>query len=167
MPYYLANHWSKGTYLRNVSANSRSRRSIRRYQCRNLALQWSHNERYGVSNHRRFECLFNLLFMQRSASLAFVREVHRWLMDSPHKGPGTRKMFPFDDVNMKHRIAVLSYMMDMMILSWENQIMMTSSNGNIFRVTGHLCGEFTGDRWIPRTKSSDAKLWCFFWSASE
>ena len=29
--------------------------------------------------------------------------------------------------------------------------MMTSSNGNIFRVTGHLCGEFTGPRWIPRT----------------
>ena len=27
--------------------------------------------------------------------------------------------------------------------------MMTSSNGNIFRVTGHLCGEFTGPRWIP------------------
>ena len=26
---------------------------------------------------------------------------------------------------------------------------MTSSNGNIFRVTGHLCGEFTGLRWIP------------------
>ena len=31
-------------------------------------------------------------------------------------------------------------------------VMMTSSNGNIFRVTGHLCGEFTGHRWIPRTK---------------
>ena len=27
--------------------------------------------------------------------------------------------------------------------------MMTASNGNIFRVTGHLCGEFTGPRWIP------------------
>ena len=27
--------------------------------------------------------------------------------------------------------------------------MMTSWNGNIFRVTGHLCGEFTGRRWIP------------------
>ena len=40
-------------------------------------------------------------------------------------------------------------------------IMMTSSNGNIFRVTGHLCGEFTGYRWIPRTKASDAGLWCF------
>ena len=25
-----------------------------------------------------------------------------------------------------------------------------------FRVTGHLCGEFTGPRWIPHTKTSDA-----------
>ena len=32
--------------------------------------------------------------------------------------------------------------------------MTTSSNGNIFRVTGHLCGEFTGLRWIPHTKAS-------------
>ena len=45
--------------------------------------------------------------------------------------------------------------------------MITSSNGNIFRVTGHLCGEFIGPRWIPRTKASDAELWCFLWSASE
>ena len=29
------------------------------------------------------------------------------------------------------------------------EIMMTSSRGNIFRVTGHLCGEFTDHRWIP------------------
>ena len=43
--------------------------------------------------------------------------------------------------------------------------MMTSSNGNIFRVTGHLCGEFTGPRWIPHTMASDAELWCLLWSA--
>ena len=48
---------------------------------------------------------------------------------------------------------------------WIN--MMTSSNGNIFRVTGPLWGEFTGDRWIPLTKASDAELWCFIWSAPE
>ena len=29
--------------------------------------------------------------------------------------------------------------------------MMTSSNGNIFRATGHLCGEFTGPQWITPT----------------
>ena len=45
--------------------------------------------------------------------------------------------------------------------------MMTSSNGNIFRVTGHLCGEFTGPCWIPHTKASEAELWCFLWSAPE
>ena len=45
--------------------------------------------------------------------------------------------------------------------------MITSSNGNIFRVTGPLCGEFTGHRWIPRTKVRDADLWCFLWSAPE
>ena len=49
---------------------------------------------------------------------------------------------------------------------WEIH-MMTSSNGNIFLVTGHLCGEFTGHRWIPRTKASDAELWYFLWFASE
>ena len=42
-----------------------------------------------------------------------------------------------------------------------SMLMMTSSNGNIFRVTGHLCGEFTGPRWIPHTKASDAELWWF------
>ena len=31
--------------------------------------------------------------------------------------------------------------------------MITSSNGNIVRVTGPLCDEFTGHRWIPRKKS--------------
>ena len=45
--------------------------------------------------------------------------------------------------------------------------MMTSSNANIFRVTVHLCGEFTGPRWIPHTKASDAELWCLLWSAPE
>ena len=43
--------------------------------------------------------------------------------------------------------------------------MMTSSNGNIFRITGPLCGEFTGHRWIPLTKASDAGR--FLWSAPE
>ena len=39
---------------------------------------------------------------------------------------------------------------------------MTSSNGNIVRVTGALCGEFIDHRWIPLTKASDAELWFFF-----
>ena len=42
---------------------------------------------------------------QSFASLAFVREIHRGPVNSPHKGPVTRKMFPFDDVIMYWGIA--------------------------------------------------------------
>ena len=37
---------------------------------------------------------------QSSASLVFVRGIHRWPVDSPHKGPVTRTMFPSDDIIM-------------------------------------------------------------------
>ena len=37
---------------------------------------------------------------QSSASLAFVKGIHRWPVNSPQKGPVARKMFPFDDVIM-------------------------------------------------------------------
>ena len=38
---------------------------------------------------------------QSSASLAFVWGIHRGPVNSPHKWPVTRKMFPFDDVIMQ------------------------------------------------------------------
>ena len=49
------------------------------------------------------------------------------------------------------------------VRKWHNKTvqsinnMMTSSNGSIFRVTGHLCGEFTIHRWIPNTKARDVE----------
>ena len=46
-------------------------------------------------------------------------------------------------------------------------IVMTSSNESNFRVTGPLCGEFIGDRWIPHTMASHAELWCILWSSPE
>ena len=46
-------------------------------------------------------------------------------------------------------------------------VMMMSSNGNIFRVTGPLWGESTDHRWILLAKASNAELWCFLWSAHE
>ena len=35
---------------------------------------------------------------QSSPSLAFVSEIHRWQVNSPHNGPVTLKMLPFDNV---------------------------------------------------------------------
>ena len=37
---------------------------------------------------------------QSSASVAFVRGIHRWPVNSPNKGPLTRKIFPFGDIIM-------------------------------------------------------------------
>ena len=71
-----------------------------------FTLQWRHNEHDFASNHQPHECLLYSLFRSRSkktsnsASLAFVRGIHRGPVNSPHKGPSTRKMFPFDDVIM-------------------------------------------------------------------
>ena len=111
---------------------------------------------------------------QSSASLAFVRGIHRWPVNSPHKGPVTRNMFPFDDVimvgvvmvdsNLNNEIPAMvklpgqygvisailwSYGIILPVcvlfeycwvlpslLQGDFIIMMTSSNGNIFRVSG-------------------------------
>ena len=57
-----------------------------------------------VPNHRRLECLLNRLFRclskKTTATLAFVKGIHRWPVDSPHKGLITQKMYSFDDVIM-------------------------------------------------------------------
>ena len=42
---------------------------------------------------------------QSSAPLAFVWGIHRSPVNSPHKWPVTRKMFPFDDVIMRQAIC--------------------------------------------------------------
>ena len=70
-------------------------------------LQWRHNERHGVSNHQ-FLIVYSTVCLgadqrkhQSSSSLAFVRRIHRGSVNSPNKGPVTRKIFPFDDVIMR------------------------------------------------------------------
>ena len=78
------------------------------------SLQWHHNESDGVSNHWCLDCLLNRLCRRRSkktsakssASLAFVREIHRLPVNSPHKRPVTRTMFPFDDVIICNTFSV-------------------------------------------------------------
>ena len=48
------------------------------------------------------------------------------------------------------------------VSSIETNIMMTSSNGNIFRVTGHLCGEFTGPGEFPTQRPVTRSFDVFF-----
>ena len=47
-----------------------------------------------------------------------MREIHRWPVDSPHKGPVTRKMFPFDDVIMTMLFQTNDRNSDLIIHWW-------------------------------------------------
>ena len=70
------------------------------------ALQWRHNEHNSVSNHQPRDCLLNRLFGHRSKKTSKLRVTGLCAgnspgpVNSPHKWPVTRKMFPFDDVIM-------------------------------------------------------------------
>ena len=66
-------------------------------------LQWRHNERDRVSDHQPHDCLLNRLFRRRSTKTSKLRVTGLCAgnpVNSPHKWPVTRKMFPFDDVIM-------------------------------------------------------------------
>ena len=63
-------------------------------------LQFRHNECNGVSKHQPHKCLFKRLFRRRSKKTSKLRVTGLCGGNSPHKGPVTRNMFPFDDVIM-------------------------------------------------------------------
>ena len=71
-----------------------------------ITLQWRHNGCDGISNYQPHDCLLYRLFRRRSKKISKLHVtglcagIHRWLVNSPHKWPVMRKMFPFDDVIM-------------------------------------------------------------------
>ena len=76
------------------------------FNCVQISLRWRHDECDGVSNHQPHDWLLYHIQAQikrkhqGSASLAFVRGINWWPVNSLHKWPVTRKRFPFDDVIM-------------------------------------------------------------------
>ena len=77
-----------------------------------IPLQWRHNDHDDFSNHQPHGCLLNRLFRRRSKKTSKLRVTGLCVgnspgpVNSPHKGPVTRKMFPFDDVIMQTAISV-------------------------------------------------------------
>ena len=71
-------------------------------------LKWRHKGCDDVSNHQPYDCLLNCLIRRRSKKTSKFHVTGLCARNSPltgefpHKGPVTRKMFPFDDVIMSH-----------------------------------------------------------------
>ena len=106
------------------------------------------DERHVVWNHRSLQCLFNSLRGPTSKKhqsphyLPFVRGIHRWPVNSLHKGPVTRKMFPADDVIM-NKITMEGITMITVFLLHYEQIhiyiyISPISRGFIYDASGHL-----------------------------
>ena len=81
--------------------------------CKKMAtrtLHWRHNDHGGVSNQQPRGCLPNRLFRRRWKKTSKLRVTGLCVgnspgpVNSPHKGPVTWKLFPFDDVIMKSRM---------------------------------------------------------------
>ena len=86
-------------------------------------LRWRHNDHDSVSNHQPLGCLLNRLFRRRSKKTSKLRVTGLCVgnspgpVNSPHKGPVTRKMFPFDDVIMRvHYLGTYSTIVACLIM---------------------------------------------------
>ena len=75
-------------------------------------LLWRHNGHDGVSNHQPHEWLLNRPSGRRSKKISKLRVtglcagIHRRPVNSPHKWPVTRKMFPLDDVIVNFKTTI-------------------------------------------------------------
>ena len=78
-------------------------------------LHWRYNDHDGVSNHQPHGCLLNRLSRLGSKKTSKLRVTGLCVgnspgpVNSPHKGPVTRKMFPFDDVIMRYENVHISW----------------------------------------------------------
>ena len=67
----------------------------------------------------------------------------------------------YANIHIKYYCKMAKYRW-FMFSQWPVQHMMTSSNGNIFRVTGYLCGEFTGPGEFPAQRPVTRSFDVFF-----
>ena len=127
---------------------------------------------YEVPGHQKSWCLSNHPWRwQDESNVKYVKsQTANTVSYSKYVNKEIKKNQTIADLTYEHlqthRCILSTVDTDALVLKhqtistcWLNiHCMMTSSNGDIFCVTGHLCGEFTGPQWIPRTKASDAEL---------
>ena len=94
----------------------------------------------GVGSKNKMKCKMKEAMLE---SCVYYDEVMAWGR-LPHNWPFMMR---------NHRLSMVSTHKD---------VMMTSSNGNIFRVTGPLCGEFTGPGEFPTQRPVTRSFDVFF-----
>ena len=128
-------------------------------------LQWRNNDHDSVSNHQPHGCLLNHLFRRRSKKTSKLRVTGLYVgnspgpVNSPHKGPVTRKMFPFDDVIMifENR-SISSVCLLWCVSSWAEMI--TCQHWNHVTTLGHLLKGVTKVvKWVEQMALKSSHFW--------
>ena len=95
---------------------------------------------------------------QSSASLAFVWGFHRWPVNSPQKWPVTQKMFPFDDVIMRHIDAQFRGRINSSPLKFIQIALITVPSHGYYGVSNHRQLPCLFNRLYRRTSKERSKL---------
>ena len=94
-------------------------------------------------------------YLNFSLNLMFIQSWFMSPVHSPYKGPVIRKVFPGNDVVKCHYRYVIMGAMAYQITSLMIVYLTVYSGADKKNIKAprhwHLCGEFTGHRWIPRT----------------
>ena len=91
-------------------------------------IHWRHNGHDCVSNHQPHGCLLNRLFRRRSKKTSKLRVTGLCVgnspgpVNSPHKGPVTQKMFPFDNVITRILIFIPNMIITLLMLLGKSRI---------------------------------------------
>ena len=135
-------------------------------------LRWRHNDHDSVSNHQPHGCLLNRLFRHRSKKTSKLRVTGLCVgnspgpVNSPHKGPVTRKMFPFDDVIMHVNLIQLSNWPGSVHICGHRTPEVTRSNGpglrtiTINRYRAFVC--YWGHVWQRYANFTSVKFYMMF-----
>ena len=114
------------------------------------ALQWRHNDHDSVSNHQPHGCLLIRSFGRRWKKTSKLRVTGFCAgnspgpVNSPHKGPVTRKMFPFDHVIMENSFEEFA--------KSSETAQYNNKETSKLCITDPLLGESTENRYIPLTR---------------
>ena len=103
---------------------------------------------------------------RKHPSLTFARGIHRWPVNSPHKGPVTRKMFPFDDAITRNADRFFSALMCNTVSGciqllpwWRHQMETFSALLAIYAGNSSVTGEFPAQRPVTRSFDVFFDLW--------
>ena len=125
---------------------------------------WNHLWNKDMIQHYYYCMLFNTCFIHTNANTSLLI-IRVYVKSATHTFKALDRAIYGLNFNLISRnvCSIQPFSLAPVLIIYPRN-MTTSSNGSIFCVTCLLCGDFTGHRWIPRTKASDAELWCFLWS---